>query len=437
MVVARKNVRDFRNVVINPRDHLVLPDKRRLSRNDVSELLSNQEFWADNPHMRSLIPQLLEYMVSPYNGKPTVAKKKVRGGGLWEDFFAQVDAELDDDDQTAAAPPPRRGATARNPAPKRAAAAADENTAPWKRKDTIFNFGATETNSNMSDAPAPTHTAGTSNDPGVRTFMTGVANSRMTRQLELLEKQKQKDLAAAKQVRAEMAASAVKHREEMAHYLSVSIAAKKELERARKELDRAAASKQPEPDTDGDVKPRSYWRGVATAAKPKPFTFVPPGATYDYGTGESKHGDDEPPPAPPVSSTGSLPIPPVSAPTAPPVHGNVSNLSLLMNEAFRQNRPAIIQKLYPLFTSKKGHSLSLVEVVRVAGLSEEEFNHLTDLHRAGNVLNFPVSDNTGISSNGIPVVHVHGPEQFGPRSNPARPLVIRTNSGTARIKSFA
>ena len=76
MVVARKNVRDFRNVVINPRDHFVLPDKRRLSRNDVSELLSNQEFWADNPHMRSLIPQLLEYMVSPYNGKPTVAKKK-------------------------------------------------------------------------------------------------------------------------------------------------------------------------------------------------------------------------------------------------------------------------------------------------------------------------------------------------------------------------
>ena len=84
MVVARKNVRDFRNVVINPRDHLVLPDKRRLSRNDVSELLSNQQFWIDNPHMRSLIPQLLEYMVSPYNGKPTVAKKKVRGGGLWD-----------------------------------------------------------------------------------------------------------------------------------------------------------------------------------------------------------------------------------------------------------------------------------------------------------------------------------------------------------------
>ena len=99
MVVARKNVRDFRNVVINPRDHFVLPDKRRLSRNDVSELLSNQQFWVDNPHMRSLIPQLLEYMVSPYNGKPTVAKKKVRGGGLYEDFWKLHGFDLVDDDE--------------------------------------------------------------------------------------------------------------------------------------------------------------------------------------------------------------------------------------------------------------------------------------------------------------------------------------------------
>jgi len=391
-------------------------------------------------------------MVSPYNGKPTVAKKKkkVRGGGPYEDFWNSHGFDLvDDDEPMAAAPPPPRGATARNPAPKRAAAAADENTAPWKRKDTIFNFGATETNSNMSDAPAPTHTAGTSNDPGVRTFMTGVANLRMTRQLELLEKQKQKDLAAAKQVRAEMAASAEKHREDMAHYLSVSIAAKKELERARKELDRAAASKQPEPDTDSaDVKPRSYWRGVATAAEAKPFTFVPLGATsggpvrfgypgagevngHDYGTGESKQDDDEPPPTPPV-----MPIPPVSASTAPPVRGNVSPLSWLMDEAFRQNRTPIIQKLYPLIGSQRAHALPLVDIVKVAGISEDEFVKLTDLHRAGNVMNFPVSDNKGISSNGIPVVHVHG-EQFGPRSNPARPLGIRTNAGTAKIKSFA
>ena len=125
MVVARKNVRDFRNVVINPRDHLVLPDKRRLSRNDVSELLSNQQFWIDNPHMRSLIPQLLEYMVSPYKGKPTVAGKKVRGGGIWDEVFEQMDAELDEDDQM---PDARRTPT--HLPPQRDPIA---NTPPWLR----------------------------------------------------------------------------------------------------------------------------------------------------------------------------------------------------------------------------------------------------------------------------------------------------------------
>lgn len=107
-----------------------------------------------------------------------------------------------------------------------------------------------------------------------------------------------------------------------------------------------------------------------------------------------------------------------------------------MDEAFRQNRTAIVQKLYPLITSKRAHSLSLVDLVKVAGLSEDEFVALTDLHRAGNVLNFPHGDRSGISSNGIKVNHVHD-EQFGPRSGPARPVVIRTNSGTAKIKSFA
>ena len=156
-------------------------------------------------------------------------------------------------------------------------------------------------------------------------------------------------------------------------------------------------------------------RTMAMAVRQPRRTVVPPAA-----------------PAPPVK-----PIPPVSAPTAPPVHGDVSMLSWLMDEAFRQNRTAIIQKLYPLITSKKAHSLSLAEVVKVAGISEEEFTHLTDLNRAGNVLNFPVSDNTGISANGIAVVHVHGPEQFGPRSGPARPLVIQhQHAGTTKIKSF-
>ena len=140
----------------------------------------------------------------------------------------------------------------------------------------------------------------------------------------------------------------------------------------------------------------------------------------------------EPPPAPPAK-----PIPPVSAPIAPPVYGVSSPLSWLMDEAFRQNRTAVVQKLYPPIISKKAHSLSLVELVRVAGINKDEFVALIDLHRTANVMNFPVSDNSGISSNGIPVVHVHGPEPFGPRSNPTRPVVIRTNSGTAKIKSFA
>ena len=169
--------------------------------------------------------------------------------------------------------------------------------------------------------------------------------------------------------------------------------------------------------THGDKAPGTK---PAAAQPPPSRTVVPPTAPVE--------------PAPPVSS---LPIPPVSAPVAPPVRGDVSPLSWLMDEAFRQNRTPIIQKLYPLIGSKRAHALPIVDLIKVAGISEDEFTHLTDLHRAGNVLNFPVSDNTGISSNGIPVVHVHGPEQFGPRSNPARPLVIRTNAGTNKIKSFA
>ena len=93
-----------------------------------------------------------------------------------------------------------------------------------------------------------------------------------------------------------------------------------------------------------------------------------------------------------------------------------------MDEAFRQNRTSIVQKLYPLITSKKARSLPLIELARVAGISADEFVAITDLHRAANLMHFLVSDNSGISANGIPVIHVHGPEQFGPRSNPARPV---------------
>ena len=474
MVVARKNVRDFRGSVINPRDHLVLPDKRRLSRNDVSELLSNQQFWIDNPHMRSLIPQLLEYMVSPYNGKPTVAKKKVRGGGLWEDLFAQMDIELGDDEPTGDANPAplRHGATARpttNPTPLRHGATArptksqlhhgatkrtipppdrgefTSNMPPGTR-NMVYTYGAfMENNSNMSDAPLrhgatarpttnPAPIPWGDQKPAAKPVpLRHGATARQPNPVPATHSNK-------KPTGIPLPADSTEHDEYLkagpqastgnvaappppaASTGNVAAPLKHGYHGYTHGDNRKPAAAQPVPlqhgyhgHTHGDKAPGTK----PAAAQPPPYrTVVPPTAPVE--------------PAPPV-----MPIPPISAPIAPPVHGNVSSLSLLMNEAFRQNRPAIIQKLYPLITSEKAHSLSIAEVVRVAGLSEEEFNHLTDLHRAGNVLNFPVSDNTGISSNGIPVVHVHGPEQFGPRSNPARPLVIRTNAGTNKIKSFA
>ena len=153
MVVAHKNVRDFRNVVINPRDHFVLPDKRRLSRNDVSELLSNQQFWIDNPHMRSLIPQLLDYMVSPWKGAPTVAKK-VRGGG--------IEAVLTRADNPALTSLLTGHYARRSPThlhPQRDPVA---NTPPWLRNQIVH-----EMNANNTNMP---HTSTTSNDPAPTPF---------------------------------------------------------------------------------------------------------------------------------------------------------------------------------------------------------------------------------------------------------------------------
>ena len=437
MVVARKNVRDLRGSVINPRDHLVLPDKRRLSRNDVSELLSNQQFWTDNPHMRSLIPQLLEYMVSPYKGKPTVAGKKMRGGGVWEEVFRQVDA-MDADDQMpdlesfAGNPglasrltdhyarrtptPLRHGATARptaNPAPLRRGATARPTksqlrhgatkrmTPPPERDGTanmppgtrnmVYTYGSfMENNSNMSDAPLRHGaTARPTNNP-----------ARPTNNPASMPTYDQKPAAQPVPLR------------------------------------HGATARQPNnpaPMPTYDQKPAAQpvpLRHGATA-RPNPPTGPVDDNEHDEWLNASPAASTVTPSAPPAK-----PIPPVSAPTAPPVHGVVSQLSWLMDEAFRQNRTAIVQKLYPLITSKRAHSLSLVDLVKVAGLSEDEFVALTDLHRAGNVLNFPHGDRSGISSNGIKVNHVHD-EQFGPRSGPARPVVIRTNSGTAKIKSFA
>ena len=114
------------------------------------------------------------------------------------------------------------------------------------------------------------------------------------------------------------------------------------------------------------VEPQTPAQKPAAAQPPPSRTVVPPTSPV------------EPPPAPPV-----MPIPPISAPVAPPVRGDVSPLSWLMDDAFRQNRTPIIQKLYPPIASKRAHTLPLVDLVKVAGLSEDEFVALTDLHRAG------------------------------------------------------
>ena len=78
-------IRDFHGRVINPKDHFVLPNKQKLSRSDVRDLLSDPSVWRGN--IQSPTPQLLDYMVSPWKGAPTVAKK-VRGGAPGLEAFA-------------------------------------------------------------------------------------------------------------------------------------------------------------------------------------------------------------------------------------------------------------------------------------------------------------------------------------------------------------
>ena len=148
-MVARKNIRDLRGSVINPRDHFVLPSKQLLSRNDVSELLSNQGLWSDNPRMRALIPQLLGYMVSLYKGTPTVAKaEKVRGGAPGLEAFASnpaVAARLANQYAQRTIPthlPPQRGSTA--------------NTPPWLRNRVVHERQANNTNMGAASPHTPT-----------------------------------------------------------------------------------------------------------------------------------------------------------------------------------------------------------------------------------------------------------------------------------------
>ena len=47
-------IRDFHGRVINPKDHFVLPNKQKLSRSDVRDILSDPSVWRGN--IQSLIP---------------------------------------------------------------------------------------------------------------------------------------------------------------------------------------------------------------------------------------------------------------------------------------------------------------------------------------------------------------------------------------------
>ena len=102
-------IRDFHGRVINPKDHFVLPNKRKLSRSDVKDLLSDQSVWRGNKQIQPLIPQLLDYMVSPWKGTPTVAGKLHGGAFNWSSLSSLFNNWIDDES----------GANDRTPAMKR------------------------------------------------------------------------------------------------------------------------------------------------------------------------------------------------------------------------------------------------------------------------------------------------------------------------------
>ena len=382
MVVARKNVRDFRGSVINPRDHFVFPDKRRLSRNDVSELLSNQQFWIDNPHMRSLIPQLLDYMVSPWKGAPTVAKK-VRGGAPGLEAFAGNPALT----SLLTGHYARRSPTHLHPQRDPVA-----NTPPFFRNQTPTTFGPSPIDTDtMRDSATKRK-----NDSDPR----GNEKKTITRAIY-----HQPSTFPNPFVRA-----TVKKKTK-----SVSFAAPTGFPYPPSN-DPVAA--EPPPGVQVNAPPlRRRARRAPPAAPPtpppEPPALVPPE-----------------PPAPPAAPPAP-PIPPLNVPVYPVAPNDTrSPFHKLLDEAMRLNSSSAVKKLYGLVGNNNAHTLSLQQVVTATGLSEEEVQMLTRIpenHLYGS------HDNTTVSSNGVPVVHVHN-STYQPFSGPPRPLMIKTNSGTAQIK---
>ena len=325
-------IRDFHGRVINPKDHFVLPNKQKPSRSDMRDLLSNPSVWRGNRaearlQLQSLIPQLLDYMVSPWKGAPTVAGKL--HGGAFTDLFNQwVDDESSENDRTPAI---KR---------KKFKNHSLETTAPFMRGNFIPR---------RPNQPSPPSTL-----------------------------------------------------------------------------------------------PNPFAPPPARPSAPTGFSYPP--SNDPFATENNRSMDDAPPlrrrarpppaapPAPPAAPEPPAPPPPVPPLNVPvyPVAPNDprSPFHKLLDEAMRLNSSSAVKKLCGLVGNNNAHTLTLQQVVTATGLSEEEVQMLTSI--SANHL-YGQHDNTTISSNGVPVVHVHN-STYQPFNGPPRPLMIKTNSGTAQIK---
>jgi hypothetical protein len=82
-----------------------------------------------------------------------------------------------------------------------------------------------------------------------------------------------------------------------------------------------------------------------------------------------------------------------------------SPFHVLLGDAMRLNLSSAVRKLYMFVGNKRMHTKTLQEVVTAAGITEDELQVLTSAPT--NVLVSGDRNNTSISANGIPVVHVH------------------------------
>ena len=360
-------IRDFHGRVINPKDHFVLPNKQKLSRSDVRDLLSDPSVWRGN--IQSLTPQLLDYMVSPWKGAPTVAKK-VRGGAPGLEAFAGIPALASRLTDHYARPgraslmTTPRTTTTFVPSPVDTDTVRDLST---KRKNSSDHKVRASRYTPIYPHPYTPiyHQPSTFPDPFVRA--TGFPDPPSN------------DPFAAEPPP------------------GVQVNAPPRRRRAR----RAPPAPPPAP-------------------PPEPPALIPPEPPAPPAA----------PPAPPAEPPAP-PIPPLNVPVYPVAPNDTrSPFHKLLDEAMRLNSSSAVKKLYGLVGNNNAHTLTLQQVVTATGLSEEEVQRLTRIpenHLYGS------HDNTTISSNGVPVVHVHN-STYQPFSGPPRPLMIKTNSGTAQIK---